>query len=136
MDYFWLQASFFLLAMMVFTVNFAMETAVTLIRPGRRLDLFLREDEDRHSTAAETRVRVNRRPFSFSKIEGALVRVAKDYLRSPVGVVSLAVFIAIIVLAVVGPWFSSDEIVPFQMESSIDLVPTTPPLRTGLVTEV
>ncbi len=123
MDYFQLQASFFLLAMMVFTVNFAMETVVTLIRPRRRLDLCLREDEDRPSAVSETCVRVSQLPFSFSRIGGVLIRVAKDYLRSPVGVVSLAVFIAIIVLAVVGPWFSSDEITPrfWGVEPSIDL---------------
>ena len=121
MDYFWLQASFFLLAILVFTVNFALETAVTLIRPRRRLDLCLREDDDRSSTAAETGVRADRRSFSFNRIRGALIRVAKDYLRSPVGVVSLTVFIAIVVLAIVGPWFSSDEFVRFPIASSIDL---------------
>jgi len=112
MDYFSLQAAFFLLAIMVFTVNFAMETVVTLIRPRRRLNLCLREDDDRHSAASESCVRVNQLPFSFSRIGGVLIRLAKDYLRSPVGVVSLAVFIGIVALAVVGPWFSSDEAAP------------------------
>ncbi|UCE80744.1 MAG: hypothetical protein JSV94_06280 [Methanobacteriota archaeon] len=112
MDYFPLQASFFLLAIMVFMVNFAMETIVTLIRPGRKLDLCLREDEDRYSAASETSVRVGQLSFSFSRIVGALIRVARDYLRSPVGMVSLAVFIGMIVLAITGPWFSSDEIDP------------------------
>lgn len=125
MDYFQLQASFFLLAMMVFTANFAMETVVTLIRPRRKLDLCLREDENRQSAASETCVRVNQLPFSFSRIGGILIRLARDYLRSPVGVVSLAVFIAIIVLAVVGPWFSSDEAAPIGLgpwaEPSTDL---------------
>ena len=109
-DYFQLQAAFFLLAIMIFIGNFAMETVVTLIRPGRKLDLCLREDEDRAIVASETSVRVRHPSFSFGRIVGVLMRVAKDYLRSPVGVVSLAVFTGIVVLAIIGPWLSSDEI--------------------------
>lgn len=123
-DYFTLQASFFLLAIMVFMVNFAMETIVTLIRPGRKLDLCLREDEDRPRAASETSVRVDQLSFSFSRIVGALIRVAKDYLKSPVGVVSLTVFIGIVVLAIAGPWFSSGQIGPIGIRpwrSSTDL---------------
>lgn len=124
MDYFPLQAEFFLLAIMVFAVNFAMETVVTLIRPKRRLDRCLCEDEDISSPVSETCARINRLPFSFSRIGGALIRLAKDYFRSPVGVASLAVFIGIMVLAVVGPWFSSDEAAPIGLgreEPSTDL---------------
>ena len=109
-DYFPIQAAFFLLAVMVFTVNFAMETVVTLIRPNHKLDSRLREGEGRPSAASETSVRVNQLSLSFSRIVGVCIRVAKDYRRSPVGVVSLAVFIGMIALAVAGPWFSSDEI--------------------------
>lgn len=125
MHYFQLQATIFLLAIMVFTVNFAMETVVTLIRPRRKLDLCLREDENQPSAASETSVRVGQPSFSLGRIAGALIRVAEDYLRSPVGVVSLSVFIGIVVLAVVGPWFSSDEVTPgfFQSrEVSTDLL--------------
>ena len=124
LDYFYMQASFFLLAVMVFMANFAMETVVTLIRPNRKLDLFLREGEDRPSAASETSVRVDKLSFSFSRIVGALIRVAKDYYRSPVGVVSLAVFVCMIALAVAGPWLSSNELGPLGIapwESSTDL---------------
>lgn len=107
-DYFPMQAAFFLLAIMVFMVNFAIETVVTLIRPRRKLDLCLREDEDRSSIASEPRVRVDQLPFSFRRIAGVLIRIARDYLRSPVGVVSLAVFIGIVAMAIAGPWLSSN----------------------------
>ena len=121
MDYFSLQAAFFILAIMVFMVNFAIETVVTLIRPRRKLDLCLREDEDRPGTTSETRLRVDQPPLSFSRIVAILTRVTKDYLRSPVGVVSLAVFIGIVALAIVGPWFSSDENAPIWIVPSREL---------------
>jgi peptide/nickel transport system permease protein len=123
-DYFWLQASFFLLAMMVFMVNFSIETVVTLIRPRRRIDQCLRKDEDQPRTTVEACVRTTLPQWSFRRIKGALIRVVKEYLRSPVGVLSLLVFIAIAVLAMVGPWLSSGEIVSvpaYQMKSSADL---------------
>lgn len=124
MDYFALQASFFLLAIMVFITNFALETVVTLIRPGRKLDSCFREDEERQTAASENGVRVDRQSSSFSRVVRVLTRVAKDYLRSPVGVVSLAVFIGMVVLAMAGPWLSSDEIGPLGIRpwrSSTDL---------------
>ena len=116
-DYFPLQASFFLLAIMVFMVNFAMETVVTLIRPRRKLDLCLREDDDRFGIACERRERVRPFPFSYSRIAGVSIRLTKDFLRSRVGVVSLAVFIGIVALAIAGPWFSSDETAPIGIGS-------------------
>ena len=113
-DYFVMQATFFLMAVIVFGVNFAIETVVTLARPGRRLDICLREDEDLPATVSAESAQAGRSPFSFSMARGALVRVAKDYLRRPVGVVSFAVFMCVVVIAVVGPWFSSDEAPPFN----------------------
>ena len=126
-DYFALQAAFFLLAVMVFASNFAIETVVTLIRPGRKLDLCLREDEERLSTTSETRVRVGQLPFSLRRIVGVLIRMTKDYLRSPVGMAALAVFIGILALAIAGPWFSHEESTPiwhhpYSGELSADLL--------------
>lgn len=141
-DYFWLQASFFLLAMMIFAVNFSIETVVTLVRPGRRLDIHLREGENQSTCAAETRVRNTQPQLSPRRIKGAITHVTKDYMRNSVGVISLAVFIAIAVLAVVGPWLSSDEVVydpPYLMKSSTDLfldgayAPVFIPLLAGLL---
>ncbi len=111
-EYFRMQASFFLLAMIVFTVNIAMETVVTLMRPERRLDLCLGEDDDRPAAAADTTMQAARSPPLLCLVKGALIRVAKDYLRSTIGVVSLAVFAAIVALAIVGPWLSSEETAP------------------------
>lgn len=117
-DYFMLQATFFLLAAMVLVANFALETVVTLVRPKRRLDLCLREDDDHSSDAG---AQFGSPPISFARIGGALARVARDYLRSPVGVVSLVVFTAIAVLAAVGPSFTSDQVGSRFDKSSTDL---------------
>ncbi len=119
-DYFMLQATFFLLAIIVFATNYVMETVVTLMRHGRRLDLFLHEEEHPVIMAGAD-ARADRVVSLFSEIVPALKQVSKDYLKSPIGVVSLAVFAAIVVLAAVGPSFTPDEFNPYEIGSSSEL---------------
>ncbi len=116
-DYFAMQASVFLLSLVVFLTNYAIETVVTVVRPGRRLDLYLREDGTPSGQTDAPPVHASQ-PVS---VGGALKGVIRDYLRSPLGVVSLMVLLGMVVLAVVGPMLSSDEIVYPWIHSSTDL---------------
>ena len=120
-DYFWQQASLFLLAILVFTANFTIETILTLARGRQRLDLFLREDEDLAADEVEACDPVAQPKVTFRTLGHATVLMAKDFFRSPVGVLAFTVFIVIVALAAVGPSLSSDEYVPFGMESWEDL---------------
>jgi ABC-type dipeptide/oligopeptide/nickel transport system permease subunit len=54
-------------------------------------------------------------------VRGAVVGIVRDYFRSPVGIAALAVFLGIVVLAVVGPMLSSDEYVIPWVFSSTDM---------------
>lgn len=121
MDYFMLQAIFFLLVTIVFASNYVMETVVTLVRPGRRLDLYLREDDGMPTGMVSPQAHADPSPLSMASIRGALGGIARDYLRSPVGLVSLFVLMAVVVLAVVGPSFASDQPVLWPEVSALDL---------------
>lgn len=122
MDYFLLQATFFLLTVIVFLTNYMIETVVTLIRPRRRLDLYLREDEARRETAGTTYEEIRPNTPKVGGAVSALAGTARDYVRSPVGVVSLAVLLGFVVLAIAGPALSStDEMAPWIVPSPTDM---------------
>ncbi len=102
-DYFVIQAAVFVIAIIVLLTNFAIETAVTLARPKRRLDLYLGEDRGPPPP-------VPAQAAQQGSLAGATKGVVTDYLRSPVGIISLVVLLGMVALAVVGPMLSSDDI--------------------------
>lgn len=106
MDYFLLQATFFLMTIIVFFTNYALETIVTMVRPRRKLDMYLHED----IAEAGTEALPSPKAATVGGVRDALVGMSRDYLRSPVGVVSLAVLFGLVLLAVVGPTLTSDEV--------------------------
>ncbi|MEW5747606.1 MAG: ABC transporter permease [Candidatus Thermoplasmatota archaeon] len=116
-DYFAMQASVFLLSLIVFLTNYALETVVTIARPGRRLDLYLREDGAAPGDAGPAPAHASHPGAVKDAVKGVL----RDYLRSPIGVASLLVFLGMAALAVVGPMLSSDEIVYPWLHSSTDM---------------
>jgi ABC-type dipeptide/oligopeptide/nickel transport system permease component len=116
-DYFVMQASVFLLSMVVFIANYALETVAAVVRPGRRLDLYLREDDAPAGPASGPAVRA-KPPVS---VGGAMKGVLRDYFRSPVGIVSLVVLLGMVALAAAGPMLSSDEFVTPWIYSSTDM---------------
>ncbi|MGD9963016.1 MAG: hypothetical protein AB7S97_03865 [Thermoplasmata archaeon] len=119
LDYFLLQATFFLMVVMVFLTNYAIETAVTLARPMRRLDMYLREDSPVAGTAVQEQSSCA--ASNASQVKGALSGIARDYPKSPIGVVSLIVFVGFIVLAAIGPMFTSEEQVYWFEPSYTDM---------------
>ncbi|MBU1159048.1 MAG: ABC transporter permease subunit [Candidatus Thermoplasmatota archaeon] len=112
-DYFVLQASFFLMAIIVFLTNFLLDLFVMLLRPGRKLDSYELQnsdelEEDLDSSATDQVPTQSPMPAKTLKVMAGL---ARDYLRSPVGMVALIIYLGFVVLAIIGPAISSDEIV-------------------------
>lgn len=104
MDYFVIQASFFVIAILVLLANIVLYVVVTALRPNRGLDLF-HQRRSAHVMASKPvegiEVGGGRTDVPPSMLKAAR-SIAKDYLRSPVGLVALALFVAIAGIAIVG----------------------------------
>lgn len=104
MDYFPIQASFFLIALIVFLANIMIYLLVTLIRPNRCLDL-PRQDLPTTGTPVVSigRARSSAQKSSLPRsLLAAMTSVCRNYVRSPVGMVALAVFVILFGIAVAG----------------------------------
>ncbi len=115
-DYFAVQASFFLISLVVFLTNYIIELMVTLLRPKGALDTYLNEEGAEGAMPSAT---VPDRAVPWGK--AAVVSVVRGYMKSPVGLVALAVLLGIVVLAAVGPYMTTDEITFPYIYSSTDL---------------
>ena len=103
MDYFTLQASFFLIAILVFIANIVIYLLVTLLRPNRGLDLPRQECPSDQPVVSYGSTKSSVEKKGLAKVmlaEGS--SICKGYMKSPVGLVSLVVFLALFGVAVVG----------------------------------
>jgi|GEM_PF-4636500 len=119
MDYFVIQASFFLIAVIVFLSSFVIDLVVTLARPGWKLDSYI----DRPSPGPAARVASSAGPAAPSlpderiRFEEAAVSIVRGYLKSPVGLVALIVLMGFVFLAAIGPLVVTDEITSWHLRT-------------------
>ena len=120
MDYFVIQASFFLIAVIVFLSNFVIDLVVTLARPGWKLDSYV----DRPSPGPAAGVASSAGPAAVPyvpeeriRFEEAAVSIVRGYLKSPVGLVALIVLVGFVFLAAIGPLVVTDEITSWHLRT-------------------
>ena len=103
MDYFTLQASVFLIAILVFIVNIGLYLLVTILRPNRGLDMPRQECQSAEPVVSYGSMKSSAEKRSLASAAMAeCSSVCRAYMRSPVGVVSLAIFVILFGVALVG----------------------------------
>jgi peptide/nickel transport system permease protein len=104
MDYFVVQAAFFLIALLVFLANIATYILVTVLRPNRGFDMFRQGATSpvKPATLSESAPTNGRSTSFLQSVLTAVPAIGKDFLRSPVGMIALMVFVGIIGIAVAG----------------------------------
>lgn len=104
MDYFVVQATFFLIALLVFLANIVIYILVTVFRPNRGFDTYRQgaTSSVRPADVVED-TPTNGMSTSLSRsVMTAIKSVCRDLLRSRVGMVALVVFVGIVGIAVAG----------------------------------
>jgi ABC-type dipeptide/oligopeptide/nickel transport system permease component len=103
-DYFVIQATVFLAALLVLMANIVVYVIVTLLRQNRCLDHPCCGSSAGHAQVhpADGRVPDCKGTSTPSSVISALHSLVKDYLRSPVGLTALIVFVALVGIAVAG----------------------------------
>ncbi|HIH00589.1 TPA: ABC transporter permease [Thermoplasmata archaeon] len=102
-DYFPLQASFFLIAVMVFVANIVLYVLVTALRPNKGFDMPRQECPPTGPVVSygSTKSSAEKKGLARAALaEGS--SICRDYVKSPVGLVSLAVFAALFGVALAG----------------------------------
>ena len=119
MDYFVIQASFFLIAVIVFLSNFVIDLVVTLARPGWKLDSYVDRPSPgpAASAASSAGPAVPYVPEERIRFEEAAVSIVRGYLKSPVGLVALIVLVGFVFLAAIGPLVVTDEITSWHLRT-------------------
>lgn len=119
MDYFVIQASFFLIAVIVFLSNFVIDLVVTLARPGWKLDSYVDRPSFGPAASAASSVgpAVPDVPEERIRFDEAAVGVVRGYLKSPVGLVALIVLVGFVFLAAIGPLVVTDEITSWHLRT-------------------
>jgi len=119
MDYFVIQASFFLIAVIVFLSNFVIDFVVTLARPGWKLDSYVDRPPPGPAASAASSAGPAMPPIpeEQTRYGEAAVSIVRGYLKSPVGLVALIVLVGFVFLAAIGPLVVTDEIMPWHLRT-------------------